>query len=52
MTWHGPNQPEREVEIEVRNTGPFPVPGIPERMLLVFLPTEPEFQVSIPATED
>ena len=37
MTWHGPNQPEKKVEIEVRNTGPFPVPEIPERMLLVFL---------------
>ena len=36
MAWHGPNQREKKVEIEVRNTGPFPVPGIPERMLLVF----------------
>ena len=24
------------MEIEVRNTGPSPVPGAPERMLLVF----------------
>ena len=37
MAWHGPNQPEKKVDIEVRNTGPFPVPGIPESMLLVFL---------------
>ena len=36
MAWHGPNQPKRKVEIEVRNTGPFLVPGIPESMLLVF----------------
>ena len=24
------------MEIEVRNTGPSPVPGVPERILLVF----------------
>ena len=51
MEWHRQNQPVKKVEIEVQNTGPFPVPGIPERMLLVFL-TEPEFRVSIPSTED
>ena len=51
MEWHGQNQPMKKVEIEVRNTGLFPVPGIPEHMLLVFL-TEPEFWVSIPSTEE
>ena len=36
MGWCGPSQREKKV-IEVRNTGPFAVRGILERMLLVFL---------------